>query len=366
MSEVAEQNFVVGILGDNFELRKLVGQAIGSPGTKSDIMFFNRLDLVHNHIFCALTPVEYPEKIKPFLQTLAISNIHVLVIDLNSKLSAIIGEILVGMELFHDLFHTECLIAIAGIDSKNEWDLPNMKTKLHHILSTTDLKNTEIIELRQKTDFELLKSHIIELGSKFLLNKIPNGDYTKIMIDHAFPVKGIGTVILGIVDNGQVQAGQMVEIIGYEDVNKKVIIKSIQKHDRNFKTATIGDRVGLALKGNISADQISRDNLLTSQGKFYFETKIKANVYVNQFYKPKGGSIKPNDGIQYFGLVDLKSSPLKIISGDEIAPGKSGEVEIQFDKKLFHDGNGLKGIITEMNKFNGTLRIIGHFQQISD
>ena len=270
------------------------------------------------------------------------------------------------MELFHDLFHTECLIAIAGIDSKNEWSLPEMETKLHNILSTTDLKNTKIIELRQKTDFELLKSHIIELGSKFLLNKIPNGDYTKIMIDHAFPVKGIGTVILGIVDNGQVQAGQMVEIIGYEDVNKKVIIKSIQKHDRNFKTATTGDRVGLALKGNISADQINRDNLLTSQGRFFFETKIKANIYVNQFYKPKGGSIKPNDGIQYFGLVDLKSSPLKIISGEEIAPGKSGKVELQFDKKLFHDGNGLKGILTEMNKFNGNLRIVGHFQQIFD
>ena len=366
MSEVAEQNFVVGILGDNFELRKLVGQAIGSPGTKSDIMFFNRLDLVHNHIFCALTPVEYPEKIKPFLQTLAISNIHVLVIDLNSKLSAIIGEILVGMEIFYDLFHTECLIAIAGINSKNEWALPDMKTKLHNILSTTDLKSTKIIELRQKTDFDFLKSQIIELGTKLLLSKIPNGDYTKIMIDHAFPVKGIGTVILGIVEKGQVQAGQLVELVGYEDLNKKVIIKSIQKHDRNFKNATTGDRVGLALKGNISADQISRENIITSQGRFFPEKKITANVYVNQFYKPKGGSIKPNDGIQYFGLVDLKSSPLKIISGEEIAPGKSGKVEIQFDKKLFHDGNGLNGILTEMNKFNGKLRIVGHFQQISD
>ena len=366
MSEVAEQNFVVGILGDNFELRKLVGQAIGSPGTKSDIMFFNRLDLAHNHIFCALTPVEYPEKIKPFLQTLAISNIHVLVIDLNSKLSAIIGEILVGMELYHDLFQTECLIAIAGIDSKNEWALPDLKNKLQNILNTTNLKETKIIELRQKTDFELLKIQIIDLGSKLLLNKIPNGDYTKIMIDHAFPVKGIGTVILGIVDNGQVQVGQLVEIIGYEDMNKKVIIKSIQKHDRNFKNATTGDRVGLALKGNISADQISRDNQLTSQGAFFSEKHIKANVYVNQFYKPKGGSIKPNSGIQYFGLVDLKASPLKIISGDEIIPGKLGKVQIEFDKKLFHNGNGLNGILTEMNKFNGNLRIVGHFQQISD
>ena len=90
-----------------------------------------------------------------------------------------------------------------------------------------------------------------------------------------------------------------------ENGGDAIIIKSIQKQDRNFKTAGVGDRVGLALKGNISADQISRDNLITSQGKFISENKIEAIVYINQFYKPKGGSIKPNDGIQYFGLVDL-------------------------------------------------------------
>ena len=366
MSEVAEQNFVVGILGDNFELRQLVGQAIGAPGTKSDIMFFNRLDSTHNHVFCALTPVEYPEKIKPFLQTLSISNIHVLVIDPNKQLNAVIGEILVGMDLYHKLYHTESLIVIAGIDSKNEWVLPEIKTKIHKILSTTSLKATKIIDIRQKMDYETLKAKIIELGIKLSIERNPNKEYTKVMIDHAFPVKGIGTVILGVVEKGEVHAGQMVEIIGYEDINKKVIIKSIQKQDRNFKTAGVGDRVGLALKGTISADQISRDNLITTQGKFIPEKKIKAIVHLNQYYKPKGGFIKPNDGIQYFGLVDLKSSPLKFTSGNEIFPGKSGEIEIQFDKKLFHDGTGLNGIISEMNKFNGTLRIVGYFQQISD
>ena len=366
MSEEAEQNFVVGIFGDNFELRQLVGQAIGSPGTKSDIMFFNRLDSAHNHIFCALTPVEYPEKVKPFLQTLSISNIYVLVIDPNTQLNAVIGEILVGMDLYHKLYHTESLIVIVGVDSKNEWALPELKNKLLKILSTTSLKATKIIDIRQKTDYEALKAEIIELGIKLSTDRDPNREYTKVMIDHSFPVKGIGTVILGVVEKGEVHAGQMVEIIGYEDINKKVIIKSIQKQDRNFKAAGVGDRVGLALKGTISADQISRDNLITTQGKFIPEKKIKAIVYINQYYKPKGGSIKPNDGIQYFGLVDLKSSPLKFISGDEIFPGKSGKIEIQFDKRLFHDGTGLSGIITEMNKFNGSLRIVGHFQQISD
>jgi len=362
MSQVDEKNFVVGIFGDNFELRQLVGQSLGAPDTKSDLLFFNRLDSTLNHVFCAITPVDYPEKIKPFLQALSISNIHILVIDLENGLNATIGEILVGLDLYHTLFNTKVLAIIDGINSKTEWKLPEIKAKLITILKTTSLDDTDIIEIKHKEDYEKLKMKIIDLGSE--TKEIINNSSTKVLIDHAFPVKGIGTVILGVVKEGEIYAGQMVEIIGYEDMNKKVIIRSIQKQDRMFKTAQVGDRVGLALKGNISPEDVDRNNIIASQGKFVNEKKINAIVHINKFYVPNGGVVKPSDGIQYFGMVDLKISPLKLKSGDEIKPGASGNVFIQFDKKLYHDGTGLKGIITELNKFNGKLRIIGNFQQI--
>jgi len=364
MSQIEEQNFVVGIFGDNFELQQLIGQSLGAPGTKSDLLFFNRLDTTLNHVFCAITPVDYPEKIKPFLQALSISNIHVLVINLENGLNATIGEILVGLDLYHSLFNTRILAIIDGINSKTEWKLSEIETKLTTILKTTSLGDTQIIEIKHKEDYDKLKLKIIELGSEIKDTRSINDVKTKVLIDHVFPVKGIGTVILGVVKEGDISAGQMVEIIGYEDVNKKVIIRSIQKHDRVFKTAHVGDRVGLALKGNISPEDVSRSNIIASQGKFVNEKKINANVHVNKFYVPNGGAVKPSDGVQYFGMVDLKVSPLKFESGEEIKPGASGNVVIQFDKRLYHDGTGLKGIITELNKFNGKLRIIGHFQQI--
>ena len=366
MSEAIERNFIVGILGDNFDINNLIGQALGSPGTKSDILFYNRLDVSLNQVFCGLTPIDYPEKIKPLLQTLAISNIHILAIDLNVELNSSIGEILVGMDLFYHLFKTKALIVIAGINSKTEWKLPETRKKLEAILESTSLKDTEIFELKIKEDYENLKKKIIDLGIK-LLEKEPNsGENTKILIDHVFPVKGIGTVILGIVKQGKVQSGQMLEIVGYEAAVKKVIIRSIQKHDRTFKVAYEGDRVGLALKGNISPHDVSRDNLLVSPGVFKQELEINAKVFINQYYAPKGGIIKPGDGVQYYGLVGLKLSPLKFIEGQELAPGKSGIVKILFDKTVVHDDEGLKGIITELNRFNNKLRIVGYFLQIED
>ncbi len=153
MSEVKERTFLVSILGENFEYRNLIGQALGSPEDSSDIAFYNRLDAGLGQVFTAITPKEYPEKLKPFLQSLIISNIHILVIDLEVGLNAAIGETLVGIDLFHQLFKTVDLIVIANITSKTEWKLSDLKKKIDTILKTTSLKGTEIFEIKQKDDY---------------------------------------------------------------------------------------------------------------------------------------------------------------------------------------------------------------------
>ena len=153
MSQIKERNFLIGIFGDNFEQCNLIGQALGAPGTKSDIQFYNRLDANLGQVFCALTPVDYPEKIKPFLQILTITNIHLLVIDLESGLNAALGEILVGMDIFHQLFKKKSFVIIANINSKTEWKLNQIKKRLNDILNTTSIKGNEIFEIREKSDF---------------------------------------------------------------------------------------------------------------------------------------------------------------------------------------------------------------------
>jgi selenocysteine-specific translation elongation factor len=364
MSEGRERSFVIGIFGDNYEYRKLLGQALGSPGTQSDIQFFNRLDDQLGYVLSSLTPIDYPEKIKPFLQTCIITNIHILVIDLETGLNSVIGEILVGMDIIHQIFETRILCVITNITSKSEWKLQEIKKKLVSIIDTTSLKGCEIYEIKEKSDYEVIKRKVVQLGETLSEPKLEIPLHTKVLIDHCFPVKGIGTVILGIVKKGVVNVSQMLKIVGYEGDSKKVIVRSIQKHDREFKSAHEGDRVGLALKGNISPEQISRDNILVSIDGYKQEKEIKAKVFVNPFYKPKDGSLKSNSDMQFHAIVELKSSPLKFGDGDDLTPGKKGIIQIKFDKYLVHDGSGLKGIITELNKFHNKLRIVGYFEQI--
>jgi selenocysteine-specific translation elongation factor len=364
MSEVKEVNFIVGIFGESETQNNLIGQTLGSPGTRSDIQFYNRLDINRNQVFCALTPIDYPEKIKPFLQTLAMTKIHILVIDISHDLSAIIGEILVGMDLYHQLYQTHAIVVLTGLNTKNEWKLGEMTKKIRAILNTSSLRDTEILIIKNKEDLETIKDKVAESHNIDTVSQITIPDYSKVLIDHVFPVKGIGTVILGIVKKGEIHAGQMLELTGNESIGKKVIIRSIQKHDRNFKDAIEGDRVGIALKGNISPSEINRDNVLTTHGILKPNRKFKARVFLNQFYTPKGGKLIPGNGVQYYGIIDLKVSPFKITEGKELSPGESGIMSLEFDKNVYSDGMPITGIITELNRFIGKLRIVGHFTQV--
>ncbi|MBD3342094.1 MAG: hypothetical protein GF353_23540 [Candidatus Lokiarchaeota archaeon] len=364
MSKGKRHTFTIGIFGQNFKQNNLIGQALGAPDSSSDIQVYSRYEENLGYTFMASTPIGYPDKIKPMLQILRLASIHLLVIDLDLDLDSLIGEILVGIDLKNQLHRANLIVVISNITSTNEWKLAKIKKQIHTILNTTSLKESKVIELKTKQDYDNLKKLIIETGleNPQYINHEPQ--YAKVLIDSAFPVKGIGTVILGIVESGLVKVGQLVEIHGYEDGPKKVIIRSIQKQDRNFKTAEQGDRIGFALKGNISAKDIKRDNIIVTPGIFKSEKKIIANVYISPFYKPKGGSIKPGDDTQYHAMVDLKSSAFKFSIEKSFEPGQWNQAVLNFEKFLAHDGSGLKGIITEMNKFNNKLRIVGMFNQI--
>ena len=64
-------------------------------------------------------------------------------------------------------------------------------------------------------------------------------------VDHAFNVKGVGVVILGVVTSGFVQKHATLNVL---PAGKTAQVRSIQKHDDEFDVAGEGDRVGLSIK----------------------------------------------------------------------------------------------------------------------
>jgi len=82
---------------------------------------------------------------------------------------------------------------------------------------------------------------------------------TRIDIDKAFNVKGIGTVVLGIVTRGAVKVHDTL----HHSSGKEAQIRSIQSQDEDILEAAAGTRVGLAVKG-MDYSEISKGDLFTS------------------------------------------------------------------------------------------------------
>lgn len=362
--EQPELSLTIGLLGANHNITKLVGESLGSPGQRSDLQFYNRLESGLNCVFTAVAPIGYPEKVKSLIQVCAETEIHVMCVDCSTGITPEIGEIMVLMDLFVQHFHTHPIAVIGGINKNNEWQKDNIKSQLAKLTAQTHLSGMEILFLEQRGDYDNFKEHLFQLG-KDIAQKRPNAtdeksENVKVLIDHVFPVKGVGTVVLGLVKRGVVRAGEMYDLA---PVQNKVILRSIQKFDRDFKFAYVGDRVGLALKG-IKAPDIDRNTVFCSLNSMNKSDLVEGTLYVSPFYKPQhpSGCVTPEDTRNYHLVVDLAISPVKLLEGDQIAPGKNGRLKIKCDKPLVHDKEGLRGILAEFGPFQKKLRIVGYFQ----
>ncbi len=84
----------------------------------------------------------------------------------------------------------------------------------------------------------------------------------RIDIDKSFPVKGVGTVLLGVVRSGKVSVHDVL----HSSRGKEIPVRSIQVHDEDQQQAVAGDRVGIAAKG-IDYTEVEKGDVLSREKK---------------------------------------------------------------------------------------------------
>ena len=127
-----------------------------------------------------------------------------------------------------------------------------------HSYEVDEVKLKTLIITTTISDFKLLDSvHQLKEEMSTLAPKSLEGSCT-IPIDHAFNVKGIGTVILGVIKQGTVKTYDQLKIL---PSGKNILVKSIQMHDDPVNESKSPTRVGLAIKG-VDVDDISRGDVL--------------------------------------------------------------------------------------------------------
>jgi selenocysteine-specific translation elongation factor len=244
---------------------------LGKKGTASDITLYNQ---VHDeHALTLVEPTAFPEKFAALLFALAMADeVYVVVGELNRE----VAETLATVDLFSK--PTRLLLG-AGV---GEGDVRRILAGLE--LAKAPIGPLDVLELR--SDIERLSAPARE-------------GPVRVPLDHAFPVKGVGAVALGVVRQGILRAHDELELA---PTGRSVEVRSIQVHDIDVKEATTGQRVGVALRG-VDSGELDRGQTLAAPGSLASGNRLELrDVRRSPYYKgdlASGGQANVLVGLQF-------------------------------------------------------------------
>lgn len=201
-----------------------LAQLLGKKGSENSITFYNSSS--DGHVITALMPTSIDEK--PYAAAESLLMAHQVVLSTRS-IDRLFGEMAVA----------------CGLLGKE-------------VVLTDDNDVSGLLEKSGITSSSVVpRERAAEYIRAFQPNGVADGS-VRVDVDKTFDVKGIGTVVLGIVTRGTVRVHDEL----FHGSGKRVLVRSIQSQDRDIAEAGPGTRVGLALKG-IGSEEIEKGELLT-------------------------------------------------------------------------------------------------------
>jgi elongation factor Tu len=166
-------------------------------------------------------------------------------------------------------------------------------------------------------------------------------------IEDVFTITGRGTVVTGRIEQGQIEVGKEIEIVGIHEKVAKTTVTGLEMFLKVLDFAQAGDNAGVLLRG-IKREEVERGQVLASPGSITPHTHFKAEVYV--LSKDEGGRHTPFfNGYRpqfYFRTTDVTGS-IKLPEGQEmVMPGDNTQMEIEMGQPIAMDA-GLRFAVRE-------------------
>jgi elongation factor Tu len=156
----------------------------------------------------------------------------------------------------------------------------------------------------------------------------PTRDFEKpflMPVEDVFSISGRGTVVSGRVEQGLINVGDEVELVGIKP-SSKTTCTGVEMFKKQLDRGQAGDNVGLLLRG-LKRDDVLRGQVLCKPGTIAPHTTFEAEVYVLK--KEEGGRHTPffsNYRPQFFfrtaditGSIQLKAGTEMVVPGDNTA-----------------------------------------------
>jgi elongation factor Tu len=173
-------------------------------------------------------------------------------------------------------------------------------------------------------------------------------------VEDVFSITGRGTVATGRIEQGVVNTGDTVEIVGIKQETSSTVVTGVEMFRKILDQGQAGDNVGCLLRG-IKREEIERGQVLCKPGSITPHTQFRAEVYVLK--KEEGGRHTPFfNGYRpqfYFRTTDV-TGVAKLPEGTEmVMPGDNVQMEIEMIQPIAMDA-GLRFAIREGGRTVGS------------
>jgi len=175
-------------------------------------------------------------------------------------------------------------------------------------------------------------------------------------IEDVFTITGRGTVVTGKVEQGKVNTGDEIEIVGLRDT-QKTVCTGVEMFRKLLDEGQAGDNIGALLRGTKKED-VERGQVLCKPGSITPHTQFEGQVYVLK--KEEGGRHKPffnNYRPQFFFRTTDVTGTIQLPAGTEmVMPGDNIVMTVELGKPIAMD-EGLRFAIREGGRTVGAGRV---------
>ena len=176
-------------------------------------------------------------------------------------------------------------------------------------------------------------------------------------IEDVFTITGRGTVVTGKVEQGKVNTGDEIEIVGLRDT-QKTTCTGVEMFRKLLDEGHAGDNIGALLRGTKKED-VERGQVLCAPGSITPHTNFEGQVYV--LTKEEGGRHKPffnNYRPQFFFRTTDVTGTVQLPAGTEmVMPGDNVNMTVELGKPIAMD-DGLRFAIREGGRTVGAGRVV--------
>ena len=180
-----------------------------------------------------------------------------------------------------------------------------------------EIGNDAVLELMAAVDEQIPEPQRL-LDKDFLMS-----------VEDTFSIAGRGTVVTGRVEQGVVNVGDDLEVVGY-GMDQKTTCTGVEMFRKLLDKGMAGDNIGALLR-SLKRDDVRRGQVLCKPGSVSQGTKFEAEIYA--LTKEEGGRHKPfmsNYRPQFFFRTADVTGSLNLTEGTEmVMPGDNTAVTVE-------------------------------------